>query len=186
MHKHWGDASIHWDVASNVVLHEVAQIFLDDDTSRKARKMTPHCLRSTATCHGDHQCCSSHLQPHHHSVISYGVREMICSWDEHMKKEFRFACALFHNKLMSIWHTSWITCPECFFALANPTNSEHIPQCMLWIVGYYQWLRWLRERIALYKFIEKWSKLGHMTGLLMRILLSYFATLEWVPCPLLP
>ena len=102
------------------------------------------------------------------------VRDMIAAWNDHMAKIFLSAWAVCLDKSMSIWHNRW-TCPGWVFCPQNPHpfgNEYHTACCELSGILFSMELVEGKDHPPQ---IQEWWR-GRMTGLLMRMLSTYFTT----------
>jgi hypothetical protein len=108
------------------------------------------------------------------------VWDMIAAWNEHMAKIFLAAWVIRLDESMSIWHNQW-TCPGWVFCPCKPHpfgNEYHTPCCGL--SGILFSMEFVKGEDHPQQIKERWSKLGQTTGLLMRMLLTYFMTGRYV------
>jgi len=108
------------------------------------------------------------------------VREMIAAWNEHMAKIFLSAWVVCLDESMSIWHNRW-TCPGWVFCPRKPHpfgNEYHTACCGL--SGILFSMELVEGKDHPPQIQERWSELGRTTGLLMRMLSTYFTTGRYV------
>jgi hypothetical protein len=108
------------------------------------------------------------------------VREMIAVWNEHMAKIFLAAWVVCLDESMSIWHNRW-TCPGWVFCPRKPHpfgNEYHTACCGL--SGILFSMELVEGKDHPPQIQERWSELGRTTGLLMRMLSTYFTTGRYV------
>ena len=105
---------------------------------------------------------------------------MIAAWNEHMAKIFLAAWVVCLDKSMSIWHNRW-TCPGWVFCPRKPHpfgNEYHTACCGL--SGILFSMELVEGKDHPPQIQERWSDLGRTTGLLMRMLSTYFTTGRYV------
>ena len=108
------------------------------------------------------------------------IREMIASWNEHMQAVFVSAWALCLDESMSIWNNRW-TCPGWVFCPRKPWpfgNEYHTACCGL--SGIMFVMEMVEGKDHPPQVVPRYSELGKTTGLLMRMLQSYFSTGRYV------
>jgi hypothetical protein len=108
------------------------------------------------------------------------VWDMIAAWNKHMVKIFFAAWVVCLNESMSIWHNR-LTCPGWVFCPRKPHpfgNEYHTACCGLTSILFSMEL--VKGKDHPQQIKERWSKLGRTTGLLMRILSTYFTMGRYV------
>jgi len=108
------------------------------------------------------------------------VREMIAAWNDHMAKIFLAAWVVCLDESMSIWHNRW-TCPGWVFCPRKPHpfgNEYHTACCGLSGIMFAMELVEGKDHPP--QIAERWSEKGKTTGLLLRMLASYFTTGRYV------
>ena len=101
------------------------------------------------------------------------ARDMITTFNKHMAKIFLVAWVVCLDESMSIcWHNRW-TCPGWVFCPCKPHpfgNEYHTSCCRL--SGILFSMELVEGKDHPPQIQERWSQLGRMTGLLMRMLLT--------------
>ena len=105
---------------------------------------------------------------------------MTAAFNDHMKNIFLSSWVICLDESMSIWHNRW-TCPGWVFCPRKPHpfgNEYHTACCGM--SGILFSVEMVEGKDHPQQIKEKWSELGRTTGLLMRLLSSYFATGRYV------
>ncbi len=105
---------------------------------------------------------------------------MIAVWNKHMAKIFFAAWVVCLDESMSIWHNRW-TCPGWVFCPRKPhpfRNEYHTACCGL--SGILFLMELVEGKDHPPQIQERWSELWRTTGLLMRMLSTYFTTGRYV------
>jgi len=108
------------------------------------------------------------------------IRDLISAWNEHMQQIFVAAWALCLDESMSIWNNRW-TCPGWVFCPRKPWpfgNEYHTACCGL--SGIMFVMEMVEGKDHPPQVVPRYSELGKTTGLLMRMLQSYFSTGRYV------
>ena len=108
------------------------------------------------------------------------VRDMIAAWNAHMAKIFVAAWVICLDESMSIWHNRW-TCPGWVFCPRKPHpfgNEYHTACCGL--SGILFSMELVEGKDHPPQIQERYSEHGKTTGLLMRMLTTYFTTGRYV------
>jgi hypothetical protein len=108
------------------------------------------------------------------------VREMIAAWNKNMREKFSAGWALCLDESMSIWFSRW-TCPGWVFCPRKPHpfgNEYHTACCGMSGIMFSMEMVEGKDRPP--QISERFCEYGKTTGLLMRMLSSYFATGRYV------
>ena len=108
------------------------------------------------------------------------IRDLIRTWNKHMKEIFSAGWALCLDESMSIWHSRW-TCPGWVFCPRKPHpfgNEYHTACCG--VSGIMFSMEMAEGKDHPPQVFENYSSLGKTSGLLMRMLTSFFSTGRYV------
>ena len=103
---------------------------------------------------------------------------MIAVLNDHMAKIFLAAWAVCLEESISIWHNNGLSLGGCF-ALKNPFGNEYHTACC-GLSGILFSIELVEGKDHPPQIQERWSGLGWMMGLLMRMLSTYFTTGRYV------
>jgi hypothetical protein len=110
-------------------------------------------------------------------VKFWQIRDLILAWNEHMQAILVAAWALCLNESMSIWNNCW-TCPGWVFCPCKPwpVGYEYHTSCC-GLLGIMFVMEMVEGKDHPPQVAERYSEeLGKTTGLLMRMLQSYYAS----------
>jgi hypothetical protein len=108
------------------------------------------------------------------------IRDLISTWNEHMRTIFSAAWVLCLDESMLIWFNQW-TCPGWVFCPCKPHpfgNEYHTACCGL--LGIMFSMEMVEGKDHPPQVAERWSKLGKTMGLLLQMLATYFSTGQYV------
>jgi hypothetical protein len=102
------------------------------------------------------------------------IRDLISTWNNHMRTIFSAAWALCLDESISIWFNQW-TCPRWVFCpcKSHPFGNEYHTACC-GLSGIMFLMEMVEGKDHPPQVAERWSELGKTTGLLLRMLATYF------------
>jgi len=119
-------------------------------------------------------------QPPRFADKFWEVREMIRAFNEHMASIFVAAWVICLDESMSIWHNRW-TCPGWIFCPRKPHpfgNEYHSASCGLSKIMFS--IELVEGKDAPAGMQRPFEALGKTSGLLLRMLQSYFGTCKYI------
>jgi hypothetical protein len=108
------------------------------------------------------------------------IWDLILTWNKHMCTIFSAAWALCLDESMLIWFNQW-TCPGWVFCprKLHPFGNEYHTACC-GLLGIMFSMEMVEGKDHPPQVAERWSELGKTTGLLLRMLATYFSTGRYV------